>query len=196
VTDGRFLVTLATYRSKAFERSWEDNAAFDSYYPKKGDQRVEYKEGVFVGYRHFDRSAVKPLFPFGFGLSYAKFQYSDLVITPGAARDVMAPISVSFRIKNVGLREGAEIAEIYVGDAHASVPRPVKELKDFAKVNLRPGESRQVLLKLDRRAFSFFDASRHDWIAERGEFAILVGSSSVKMELRGKFILNFAQEKR
>jgi len=180
----------------SFERNWEDSAAFDSYYPKKGDKHVEYKEGVFVGYRHFDRSAVKPLFPFGFGLSYTKFQYSDLVVTPGTARDTSAPISISFKITNVGLREGAEIAELYVGDAHASVPRPVKELKGFAKVNLRPGESRQVLLKLDRRAFSFFDVNRHDWIAEPGEFAILVGSSSAKMELQGKFTLNMAQEKR
>jgi beta-glucosidase len=180
----------------SFEQKWQESAAFDSYYPKKGDKHVAYKEGVFSGYRHFDRSAVKPLFPFGFGLSYTKFQYSDLVVAPGNARDVNAPVSVSFRIKNVGAREGAEIAELYVGDAHASVPRPVKELKGFAKVNLRPGESRQVLLKLDRRAFSFFDVSRHDWIAEPGEFAILVGSSSAKMELHGTFVLDPEQEKR
>jgi len=163
----------------SFERRWEGNAAFESYYPKSPDKRVKYEEGVFVGYRHFDRSEVKPLFPFGFGLSYTKFQYSDLQVIP-ASSDLNAPVIVSFNIKNVGQREGAEIAELYVGDSHASVPRPVKELKGFTKVNLRPGESKRATLQLDRRAFSFFDMKKHAWSAEPGEFAILVGSSSAK----------------
>ena len=179
----------------SFERRWEDNAAFESYYPKSPDKHVKYKEGVFVGYRHFDRSGVKPLFPFGFGLSYTKFQYGDLTVTPSSS-DLNGPVIVSFNIKNIGQREGAEIAELYVGDSHASVPRPVKELKGFAKVNLRPGESKRIALQLDRRAFSFFDEKKHVWRAEPGEFAILVGSSSAKMELQGKYILSSVQEKR
>jgi beta-glucosidase len=179
----------------SFERRWEGNAAFESYYPKSPDKRVKYEEGVFVGYRHFDRSEVKPLFPFGFGLSYTKFQYSDLQVIP-ASSDLNAPVIVSFNIKNVGQREGAEIAELYVGDSHASVPRPVKELKGFTKVNLRPGESKRATLQLDRRAFSFFDMKKHAWSAEPGEFAILVGSSSAKIELQGKYVLSSAQEKR
>jgi beta-glucosidase len=150
---------------------------------------------MFVGYRHFDRSEVKPLFPFGFGLSYTRFQYSDLNVAP-ASSDLKAPVVVSFDIKNVGQREGAEIAELYVGDSHSGVPRPVKELKGFAKVKLRPGESKRVQLQLDQRAFSFYDGSKHAWNAEPGEFAILVGSSSAKIELQGNYVLSSAQEKR
>ena len=179
----------------SFERRWEDSAAFASYYPKSGNKRVKYEEGIFVGYRHFDRSEVKPMFPFGFGLSYTRFQYSDLTVTP-ASSDLKAPVVVSFNIKNVGQREGAEIAELYVGDSHSSVPRPVKELKGFAKVDVRPGESKRVRLQLDRRAFSFYDVRKHAWTAEPGEFAILVGSSSAKIELQGKYVLSSAQETR
>jgi beta-glucosidase len=172
----------------SFERRWEDNASFGGYYPNKGDKRVEYKEGIFVGYRHFDRAQVKPLFPFGYGLSYTTFQYSDLKVTPLSA-DLSAPISVSCNIKNTGSREGQEVAEVYVGDSHASVPRPVKELKGFAKVHLRPGETKQVTIRLDRRAFSFYDVEKGNWKAEPGKFSILVGSSSEKIELQGEFTL-------
>jgi beta-glucosidase len=179
----------------SFERRWEDNAAFESYYPKSTDKHVKYEEGVFVGYHHFDRSEVKPLFPFGFGLSYTKFQYSDLQVIP-ASSDLNAPVIVSFNVKNAGQQGSAEIAQLYVGDSHASVPRPVKELKGFAKVDLRPGESKRVTLQLDRRAFSFYDVKKHAWSAEPGEFAILVGSSSAKIELRAKYVLSSVQEKR
>jgi beta-glucosidase len=172
----------------SFERRWEDNAAFANYYPKSGTKRVEYKEGVFVGYRHFDRAEVKPLFPFGYGLSYTTFQYSDLKITPASA-NLSSPVTVSFNVKNTGSRPGAEVAEVYVGDSHASVPRPVKELKGFAKVHLQPGETKQVTVSLDRRAFSFYDVDKGDWKAEPGKFSILVGSSSAKMELQGDFTL-------
>ncbi|HXM95857.1 MAG TPA: glycoside hydrolase family 3 C-terminal domain-containing protein [Candidatus Dormibacteraeota bacterium] len=172
----------------SFERRWEDNAAFGSYYPKEGSKQIEYKEGLFVGYRHFDRETqVKPLFPFGYGLSYTTFQYSDLKITPLSSN--LDAVTVSFNVKNVGSRAGAEVAEVYVGDSHASVPRPVKELKAFAKVNLRPGETKRVTTSLDRRAFSFFDIEKGDWKAEPGKFSILVGSSSAKIELQGEFVL-------
>ena len=173
----------------SFERRWEDNAAFDSYYPKKADKHIEYQEGVFLGYRHFDRSKVQPLFAFGYGLSYTTFQYSGLSISPSSA-DLSAPVNVSFNIKNNGPREGAEIAEIYVGDSHASVPRPVKELKGFAKVHLRPGETKRVTVSLDRRAFSFYDVEKKNWKAEPGKFSILVGSSSEKIERQGEFTLS------
>ena len=172
----------------SFERRWEDNPTFKSYYPQKGDKHVEYTEGVFVGYRHFDRSPIKPLFPFGYGLSYTHFEYSDLKIAPEppGAKEL---VRVSFQIKNAGSREGAEVAELYVGDSHASVPRPAKELKGFAKVSLKPGETKHVTLSLDRRAFSFFDITKHDWRAEPGDFAILVGSSSADIRLQGNFKL-------
>jgi beta-glucosidase len=172
----------------SFERRWEDNPTFHNYYPAKGEQKVQYAEGVFVGYRHYDRSTTKPLFAFGYGLSYSTFEYSKLTVTPQAG-DLNEPISVSFDLRNTGHREAAEVAELYVGDTHASVPRPVKELKGFAKVNLKPGETRHVTLKLDRRAFSFYDATKGEWRAEPGDFAILVGSSSDNIQLRSTFAL-------
>jgi len=172
----------------SFERRLDDNPAFHSYYPAKGDSHVRYSEGVFLGYRHYDRSDVKPLFPFGYGLSYTTFAYSNLSVTPQTG-DLKQPISVSFDVKNTGSREGAEVAELYVGDSHASVPRPVKELKGFAKVNLKPGETTRVTIQLSRRALSFFDVQKNDWSAEPGDFSILVGGSSDNAPLQGKFIL-------
>ena len=172
----------------SFERRWEDNPTFHSYYPAKGESRVQYSEGVFVGYRHYDRAQTKPLFAFGHGLSYTTFEYSGLSVTPRAG-NLNEPITVSFEIKNTGQREGAEVAELYVGDSHASVPRPVKELKGFAKLNLKPGESRRVTLTLDRRAFSFYDVKKKDWSAEAGEFTILVGASSDDIRFRDRFTL-------
>jgi beta-glucosidase len=172
----------------SFERRWEDNPTFHNYYPEKDEKRVQYSEGIFVGYRHFDRSEPKPLFAFGYGLSYTTFGYSNLSVTlqtgsPGG------PVMVSFDVRNTGQRAGAEVAELYVGDAHASVPRPVKELKGFAKITLKPGETKPITLTLDRRAFSFYDVKKHDWSAELGEFTISVGGSSDNIQLRGKFTL-------
>jgi beta-glucosidase len=172
----------------SFERRWEDNPTLNSYYPKGGQKRVTYSEGIFLGYRHYDRSVVKPLFPFGFGLSYTTFEYGGLRISP-AVGNASALVTVTFTVKNIGSREGAEIAELYVGDSHAAVPRPVKELKGFAKVQLKPGETKRVALSLDQRAFAYYDISKSDWKAEPGDFAILVGSSSAKIELQGSFTL-------
>jgi beta-glucosidase len=172
----------------SFERQWEDNPTFKTYYTKPGELQVDYSEGVFVGYRHYDRATVKPLFPFGYGLSYTTFAYSNLKVSPGAG-NLNQPVTVTFDLKNTGKREAAEVAQVYVGDTHASVPRPVKELKGFARVQLKPGESRRVSVTLDRRAFSFYDVKKKDWSAESGQFGILVGSSSQKIELQGAFNL-------
>jgi beta-glucosidase len=172
----------------SFERRWEDNPTFHNYYPEKDEKRVQYSEGIFVGYRHFDRSETKPLFAFGYGLSYTKFGYSNLSVTPQTG-NLNEPVSVSFEVRNTGHREAAEVAELYVGDSHASVARPVKELKAFAKANLKPGETKPITLTLDRRAFSFYDVKKHDWSADLGEFTISVGGSSDNIQLRGKFTL-------
>jgi len=172
----------------SFERRWEDNPTFHSYYPETSGNRVQYSEGVFVGYRHFDRSETKPLFAFGYGLSYTTFAYSKLSVTPQGG-NLNQPVSVSFDVSNTGHREAAEVAELYVGDAHASVPRPVKELKGFVKVNLKPGETKRITFMLDRRAFSFYDMTKKDWSAEPGDFTILVGGSSDSIQLTGKFTL-------
>jgi beta-glucosidase len=169
----------------SFERRWEDNATYNSYYDKSGSKHVAYSEGIFLGYRHFDKAAVKPLFPFGFGLSYTTFQYGNLKITP---EDFQGddPVTVSFDITNTGQREGAETGEVYVGDGHAKVERPIKELKGFAKADLKPGETKTVTVRLNRRAFSYYDVGKKGWTADPGEFGILVGSSSARIELTGK----------
>jgi beta-glucosidase len=99
------------------------------------------------------------------------------------------PITVSFDVTNAGKREGVEIAELYVGDNHASVPRPVKELKGFSRVNLKPGQSKRVSISLDSRAFAFYDVSKKDWNAEPGEFSLMVGASSDDIRLKGTFTL-------
>jgi beta-glucosidase len=178
-----------------FERRWEDNPTFRSYYPLKDDKRVEYTEGIFVGYRGYEKAGTKPLFPFGYGLSYTTFTYSDLTIVP-AGKGSGALAAVSFRVKNTGSREGAEVAQVYVGDPHAPVPRPAKELKGFAKVSLRPGESKQLTVLLDRRAFAYYDVAKHDWVVSPGEFGILVGSSSADIKLQGKHTLARGEENR
>jgi beta-glucosidase len=172
----------------SFERTWQDNATVNSYYPRDNEMKVAYSEGLFLGYRHFDKTGKKPLFPFGYGLSYTRFGYSNLTVSP-ATGSGNEPVTVGFDVKNTGNREGAEVAEVYLGDGHASVPRPVKELKGFTKVDLKPGESRHVTVSLDRRAMSYYDVSSKQWKADPGEFQVLVGPSSAQIELRGKFTL-------
>jgi beta-glucosidase len=172
----------------SFERRWEDSAAFNSYYDKNGSKQVAYTEGVFLGYRHFDKAGIKPLFPFGYGLSYTTFRYSNLKTAPASFQGD-GPVTVSFDLTNTGTREGAEVAEVYVSDNHSKVARPLKELKGFSKVNLKPGETKNVTVSLNRRAFSYYDVSRKQWTAEPGDFGILVGGSSAIVELTGKVTL-------
>ena len=172
----------------SFERRWEDNPTYKSYYPAPGEMAVKYSEGIFVGYRGYDKSGVKPMFPFGFGLSYTTFAYKNLSISPTQG-DLAQPVKVSFDVTNTGHRKGAEVAELYVGDAHAKVPRPAKELKGFARVELEPSETRRVTLALDRRAFSYYDVDKKDWVADPGKFEILVGGSSDKLQVRSAFTL-------
>jgi beta-glucosidase len=169
----------------SFERRWEDNPVHDSYYDRDHSQRVAYTEGVFLGYRYYDKAAVKPLFPFGFGLSYTTFRYSDLKVST-LDKD---SVRVSFVVTNTGERAGAEVAELYVSDTHPTLPRPVKELKGFARAELRPGEKRKLDIILDRRAFSYYDVASKAWKLTPGSFDILVGGSSEKIELKGSATL-------
>ena len=172
-----------------FECRWEDNPVHDSYYPEAGTKRVVYKEGVFVGYRGYEHNSTKPLFPFGFGLSYTTFKYSNLSIKPVSNSESGPRYEVSFDVKNTGTREGAEVAQVYVGDTQTKVPRPAKELKEFLKVSLRPGETRKVSVMLNSRALSYYDVKAKQWRAEPGDFNVLVGRSSEQIELRGKLTL-------
>ena len=178
-----------------FERHWEDNPVHDSYYPAAGSNRVVYKEGVFVGYRGYEHNGTKPLFPFGYGLSYTSFAYANLAVKPAnaAAKNdgFSAPLfEISFDVTNTGAREGADVAQVYVAEAHAKVPRPAKELKGFARINLKPGETKTVTVTLDGRAFSYYDVEAKKWRADSGEYQILVGRSSQDIVLRGGLALS------
>jgi beta-glucosidase len=173
-----------------FERRWEDNPTHDSYYSAEGTNRVVYKEGIFVGYRGYEKTGTKPLFPFGHGLSYTTFRYSNLTVRPAVVTKESdsngALYDVSFNVTNTGGREGADVAQLYVGDTHSKVARPAKELKGFSKVSLHPGETRRVMIRLYPRSFSYYDADAKRWRTDPGDFDILVGRSSEQIELRGK----------
>jgi beta-glucosidase len=163
-----------------FPKRLEDSPAHAmGNYPGK-DGVVKYEEGLLVGYRWFDTKNVEPLFPFGFGLSYTKFEYSNLRLTPGA-KDGM--LTAEFDVKNSGARDGAEVAQLYVQELKPRLARPVKELKGFGKVFLKAGETKKVSIALDRNAFAFYDPAQKGWASEKGEFKILVGSSSRDIRL-------------
>jgi beta-glucosidase len=148
-----------------------------------------YAEGVFVGYRWFDTKNIEPLFPFGHGLSYTTFKYSQMKLMRGT--DANGPlVTAEFEITNTGKRAGAEIAQVYVQDVKSSVARPLKELKGFKKVLFQPGETKTVSVPLDRSAFAFFDARQGMWVAEAGEFKILTGASTRDIRLEGGFALD------
>jgi beta-glucosidase len=168
-----------------FERHIEDNPAFKYYSEVPGTIDVKYAEGVFVGYRHYDKSQPQPLFPFGFGLSYTTFAFSNLKVTPAAPGSLAA--AVTFDVQNTGSRPGAEVAQVYVSDPSAKVRRPFEELKGFARVELGPGETKHVSIPLDRRSFAYWDAARHDWTVDPGQFVIRVGDSSVNLPLEAQF---------
>ena len=160
--------------------------ALDAYPGTNG--KVVYKEGLLVGYRWFDTKQIEPLFPFGYGLSYTQFKYSDLNLAP--AQDASGPpVTVEFELANTGSRAGAEVAQVYVQEVSPSLPRPLKELKGFKKVLLQPGEKQKVSVVLDRNAFAHYDPDKKGWVADKGAYKILVGSSSRDLLLNGKFEL-------
>ena len=162
----------------------EDTPAY-LYYP--GQRQVIYGEGIFVGYRYYDTRAAPVLFPFGHGLSYTEFAYSQLELP--AQAQVGETVSVSLQVSNTGKRPGEEVVQLYVADLQASLPRPHKELKGFQKVELQPGETKKLIFQLDKRAFAFYHPQRKDWLVEPGLFEILAGSSSADLRLRGSLEL-------
>ena len=160
----------------------EDNSSYLNF---PGDSRVvRYGEGLFIGYRGYDATRTDVAFPFGFGLSYTTFALSDLnVATSGSVADGNLAADVTVTVANTGPVAGAEVVQVYVRDVEASVARPVRELKGFAKVSLEPGESRQVTITLDQRAFSFWSELLGTWVVEAGEFAVEVGRHSRDLPL-------------
>ena len=143
--------------------------------------QIEYKEGIFMGYRFFDHEEKVPQFPFGFGLSYTGFKYENLSL-----ESTPAGVTVRAKITNTGKVAGDEVAQVYVSQPVCSVPRPVRELKGFQRVTLQPGESKTVEIHLDPRAFAFYDVKSHGWKVEEGEFVVSLGSSSRDIRLTEK----------
>ncbi len=150
---------------------------------------IEYKEGIFVGYRWTDKQKkVKPLFPFGHGLSYTTFEYGEAT----ADKTVMnadGTLTITVPITNIGTREGAEVVQLYISDLKSSLPRPIKELKGFSKVKLAPGETKEVSFTIAKDALSFFDADRHEWVAEPGKFEAIVAASAADIKSKVTFDL-------
>lgn len=166
----------------SFPKRLEDNPAF-VHYP--GWKDVYYGEGIFVGYRYYDSKSVEPLFPFGHGLSYTQFEYSDLQVPvevhPGET------FEVSMTVRNAGEVAGKEVVQLYIKDVESTLERPEKELKGFAKVDLEPGEKKTITVELNQRALSYYDPHQASWVAEEGIFEVLVGSSSRDIRLSEVF---------
>jgi beta-glucosidase len=173
----------------SWEHSLKDNPSYPYYYPTPGTLTVPYKDEIFVGYRGYEHNGVKPLFPFGYGLSYTSFKYSGLAIQPGTGA---GSYEVSFDITNTGTRAGADVAQVYVSEDHPQVPRPPQELKGFARVMLGPGQTRHVTVPLDARSFTWYDEKAAAWHADAGSFTIHVSRSSADQQLEGKINLEQA----
>jgi beta-glucosidase len=167
----------------SFIKTPDQSPATKNYQSK--DLKVRYDEGVFVGYRYLDQNKLEPAFPFGFGLSYTTFEYSNIKVAEKG--DKMYEVSVD--IKNTGKVKGDEVAQLYINDKEASVPRPPKELKGFSRVTLEPGETKTVTMKLNPRDFAFWDPASNNWKVEPGDFEIMVGSSSRDIKLNQTLVL-------
>jgi beta-glucosidase len=167
-----------------FPADIKDTPAYD-HFPGEGG-KVHYQEGIFVGYRHYDARGVKPLFPFGHGLSYTRFDYQNLVLNRESfsGEDV---IEVSVDLTNTGTCPGWEVVQLYIRDLESSLPRPPKELKGFQKVHLSPGETRTITFQLTSPDLAFYDDTIEEWVVEPGQFEILIGRSAADIRLTTVF---------
>ncbi|MBI3125523.1 MAG: glycoside hydrolase family 3 C-terminal domain-containing protein [Ignavibacteriales bacterium] len=160
-----------------FPKRWEDCSAYPTY--KAFPARTYYADDIYVGYRHFDTKNIEPLFPFGFGLSYSSFEYSNLSVKENGNS-----FEVSFDLKNSGSVNGAEVAQLYVGEKKPQIDRPTKELKAFKKIELKAGETKSITLTVDKKALSYFDGKSHDWKLDAGDYELLLGASSRDIKLK------------
>nr|WP_315190995.1 glycoside hydrolase family 3 C-terminal domain-containing protein [uncultured Flavobacterium sp.] len=167
--------------SETFPARVEDTpAAID--FPSR-DGNANYGEGIFIGYRYYDKKKIEPIFPFGYGLSYTTFGYSDINTNTTSAKDSDA-ITISVKVKNTGKIAGKEVVQLYVHEQETEIARPENELKHFEKVSLLPGEEKTVSFKLTSRDFAYYNAKSHDWVVKSGKFDVLVGSSSRNLPLK------------
>jgi beta-glucosidase len=176
----------------SFEEKLEDNPCYVNYYENVPRMRAatinpysrnEYREGIFVGYRGYEKNGVKPIFPFGFGLSYTTFEYSDLNIVKDGAEFV-----ASFNVKNTGKVAGDEIVQLYLSDKYASVIPYESQLRGFERVSLKPGETRTVNFVIEPEEMEILDIN-YNWTVEPGEFEVRIGASSEDIRLKDTFII-------
>ncbi len=166
--------------SETYPLSFSDNPTYGNY--PGGPVTSEHRESVYIGYRYYDTANKDVLFSFGYGLSYTTFEYSDIKLSSNIIKDTDT-VKISFKIKNTGNVDGAEITQIYVSDKESTIYRPVKELRAFKKVFLKAGKEKEVSVELSKRAFAFWNININDWMVETGEFDILVGTSSRDIKL-------------
>lgn len=180
----------------SIERNIEDNPAYASF-PKFDNQNtlaeMDYKDDLMLGYRGYEKKGIKPLYPFGYGLSYTTFGYSNIKVTPGVAVG-NTPIKVSFDLTNTGKVGGSEVAQLYVGQQNPKVERPIKELKGYKKVFLKPGESKRVTIELNDRSLAYFDVKTNQWVVDADTFNLSLGGSSQDIRLNAKLVNSFRQE--
>jgi beta-glucosidase len=171
---------------QTFPQRLEDTPTYLDFPGENG--KIFYGEGLFVGHRYYEKRKIAPLFPFGFGLSYTTFDYGPLQL---AAQEIGpdGAVQASIAITNTGQRAGKEVVQVYIRDEQASLMRPEKELKAFAKVPLEPGEQKTVTFSLAHEALAYYDDATREWIAEAGEFEVLVGASSEDIRARATFTL-------
>lgn len=167
--------------AESFPLRLEDNPSYLNFPGTR--YQVDYREGIFIGYRYYDKKKMEVLYPFGYGLSYTTFAYENLQISKQDATDTDT-ITVSVTVRNTGQRAGAEIVQLYVHNPEGEEIRPEKELRNFTKVYLEPGEHKTVTMELDSRAFSYYHTGIHDWYAEDGNYEIQIGASSRDIRLR------------
>jgi beta-glucosidase len=169
--------------SETFPVNLEQTPTYPNFPGRDG--RADYGEGLFIGYRYYDKKQLEPLFPFGFGLSYTSFAYTGIHATSASYdADAGGEFTVEVKVKNVGRLAGQEVAQLYVGERQPCVLRPDRELRAFAKVALEPGEERVVHFSLDRRAFAYYNPAVHEWEVNPGTFDVLVGGSSRDLPLQ------------
>lgn len=170
-----------------FPVRWEDCSAYPYY--MKEDSVSRYDDGIFVGYRHFEKKNIKPLFPFGFGLSYTKFELYNLKISKSNLRENDS-LQISLKIKNTGQKKGKEVVQLYVGTLESKIERPIKELKRFQKVELNPGEEKELNFYLKTDDLKYFDEISKDWKVEAGKYQIFIGNSSDNITLKEIFYVD------
>lgn len=169
------------------EKKWEDSPAAGNYDETRKEKKVYYNEGIFTGYRGYEKKGISPLFPFGFGLSYSSFKYDNL--STKVIDETNAVVEIKFEISNIGDVNGAEIAQVYVTDMVSKEERPLKELKGFEKIWLKSGETKSVTIRLTKEAFQYYNEKSKKWVFEKGDFLIKIGASSQDIRLEQKIKL-------